>query len=457
MKRLRRQLRLASIGKQFKRCEQDFSRQRVLEFGCVAVLILRGHKLSLQNSLNKFFSRIGNLFTVPSASALCQARQKLRPELFAHLTEFVCRDFYRLYEPEGLVERWRGHRLLACDGTYLNLPDNEQTRAEFFVQTNQFESGAAVQALSCVLYDVLNGLVLGATLGTRTGEKEPLLGQLWEQTEAGDILVLDRHYADYRVLAMGVKTERGVVIRLPENSFKESQALFRKGKRGETEPSEKVVELQCPASARKYIRAYGLPEKLRVRFVRVELANEEVEVLVTTLIDGAQYRTADFKALYGLRWREETFFGRLKNIFEAERFSGKSPLAIKQDYYGVLFLATLENVFAASDQRGLNEQWSAHQSQEAITATETPPGVADSSGVRQPQINHAISYLAMMDRVVELLLGRRSTKRVLEEMHHLFRTSPTRVRPGRHFPRESEKTHLRKKLRWHKYGKTIVA
>ena len=397
---------------------------------------------------------------VPTASAYCQARQKLKPEIFEHLTNFVCDNFYSLYEKDGLVQRWRGRRLVACDGTYLNLPDNEETRAEFFLQTNQFEGAEAVQALTCVLYDLLNGLALSATLGTRTGETMPLLEQLWEKTKLGDILLLDRGYADYRVLAAAAASGRDVVVRIPTNSFKEARPLFIKGT---GIPTEKIVELKCPWKERKYVREHGLPESLRVRFIRVELEDAEVEVLATTLLDSEQYPAPEFKWLYGKRWGEETFFDRVKNIFEEERFSGTSPVAIRQDYYGVLFLATLESVFAASDQRALIEKSRQRQQQREAKAEEKRRAGKETEvaprkrQVTQPQVNRATSYVALLDHVVELLLGDGSTEEVLEKMHHLFRTSPTRVRPGRSFERKPEERHRAQLLRYHKYGKKIIA
>jgi hypothetical protein len=426
----------------------------------VTLLILRGHKHSLQNSLNKFFSGIGKVFRVPTSSALCQARQKIKPEVFQCLNESTCDDFYSLYEKDGLVRRWWGKRLLACDGTFLNLPDNEQTRKEFFLQTNQYKNGAAVQALSCVLYDLLNGLVLSATLGTRTGEQIPLVEQLWEKTQAGDILILDRRYADFKVLASAVASRRDVVIRLPKNSFKEARPLFIKEESG---LKEKVVELKCQPRARKYAREHGLPESVRVRFIRVELKDGEVEVLVTTFLDKEQYPASEFKELYGMRWGEETIIGRVKNIFEAERFSGTSPLAIKQDYYGVLFLATLESVLAVPDQRALMEKMRQQQERREARTIEDKAEEDIQSGreekvvVGQPQVNHAVSYIALLDRVVDLLMGKRSEENILKELHHLFRTSPTRVRPGRDFERKPERKHMAKRLRWHKYGKKIIA
>jgi hypothetical protein len=79
----------------FRRAERDFTRERVLTFVRVVVLIVLGHKLSLQTTLNKFFSALGLVFAVPTASAYSQARQKLKPEVYRHLNEVVCEDFYR--------------------------------------------------------------------------------------------------------------------------------------------------------------------------------------------------------------------------------------------------------------------------------------------------------------------------------------------------------------------------
>jgi hypothetical protein len=177
----------------FRINKKAFSRTRALTFARVALLVLRGHKLALQNALNKVFTALGELFSVPTASAYSQARQKLKPEVFLHLNQIVCCDFYQLYEKDSMVKRWRTHRLLACDGTYLNLPDTPQTRSEFSLQVNQYEEGCCVQALACVLYDLRNDLAVAASMGKRQGEKNQLFSELWQATQADDLIVLDRH------------------------------------------------------------------------------------------------------------------------------------------------------------------------------------------------------------------------------------------------------------------------
>jgi len=107
----------------FRVSPADFTRTRALTFPIVALSILRGRKVSQQNALNKVFRELDQLEAVPTASAYCQARQKLKPELFTRLNQMVVEDFYRLYQANGAVKRWRGRRLLGADGTRLNLPD----------------------------------------------------------------------------------------------------------------------------------------------------------------------------------------------------------------------------------------------------------------------------------------------------------------------------------------------
>lgn len=388
--------------------------------------------MSLQNALNKLFLALADLFHVPTASAYCQARQKLKPELFAYLNEQVCRDFYQLAGADGEVRLWRGHRVIACDGTYLTLPDNADTRASFTLQTNQFDRADCVQALCCVLYDLRNDLGLAAALSKRQGEKKLLLSELWQSTEPTDVLVLDRHYADYAVLAYARASNREVVVRLPAGRFAAAREFWQ------SSAPEQMIEVKCPVSARESVNEHGLAHKLRLRLIRVELPNSQTEVLMTTLLDGEAYAEEEFKQLYAWRWLEETYFDRLKNIYEVERFSGKTVLAIKQDFYGILFLSSLESILSKSDEEALQAE-----AQKRKTKTE-------------PRVNHTVSYVALVERVVELLVSKRAVEEVLEELHHLFRKNPTRARPGRSYERKKQRRYAYR-LRFHKYVKKLLA
>src|SRR3712207_2328343 len=112
-----------------------WTRQRTLTFSMVITLILRGHKLPIQNSLNKVFGALDAVDHVPTASAYSQARRKLKPEVFLYLNTLVSDLFYQQFQASRLLKTWHGRRLLAADGTYLNVPDTPETRIRYRLQS----------------------------------------------------------------------------------------------------------------------------------------------------------------------------------------------------------------------------------------------------------------------------------------------------------------------------------
>jgi Transposase DDE domain len=394
--------------------------------------MLRGQKVSLQTAVNKFFRALGEVWRVVTASAYRQARQKIQPEVFVHLNAVACEEYYARYGAENEVVVWQGHRVLGMDGSYLNLPDTAETRREFSVQTNQHPGAEQVQALASVLYDLRNDLGLSAALGPKQAEKTHLFETHLAVTHRGDGVVCDRAYADYSVMARLLAQQCHFVIRFPRQSFTAVNAFWA------SPAQERVVTLPVPASARAYVTEQQLPSTLRVRVLKVQLPSGEVEVLGTDLLDARRYPAAEFKEVYGWRWQHETYHDRIKNIFEVERFSGKSVHTIKQDFYGVIFLATLESILSKPAQAELTAQGEARACRTA------------------PQVNRAVSYVTVLEHIV-LLLGdpHHSPASTLAAIERLLLTSPTRHRPGRHFPRLKRSAAFR--LRFAKYGKRIVA
>jgi len=429
---LKKELRAADVRQRFRVQATDFTRVRVLTWPIVIVLILRGQKVSLQTAVNKFFSTLGRVWEVVTASAYSQARQKVQPEVFVHLNAVTCEEFYTRYGADHEVVLWQGHRLLGVDGSYLNLPDSEESRREFSVQTNQHAGGEQVQALASVLYDLRNDIGLSATLGPKQAEKNLLFGTHLAVTRARDVLVGDRAYADYSVLATLVARGCHFVIRFPHQSFTAVNAFWA------TRAQERVVTLAVTSKARPSVAEHHLPTTLRVRLLKVRLPNGEVEVLGTDLLDAQLYPPAAFKVVYGWRWTHETYHDRLKNIFEVERFSGRSGQTIKQDFYGVIFLATLESILNKPAQAALTAQGEARQCRYA------------------PQVNRAVSYVTVLEHIVQLLADtQRSPASTLAAIERLLLTTPTRQRPGRQFPRRKRSAAHR--LRFAKYGKRILA
>jgi len=181
-----------------------------------------------------------------------------------------------------------------------------------------------------------------------------------------------------------------------------------------------------------------LPTTVRVRLVKGLLASGDVEGLGTDLRDAQTYPAAEFKAVYGWRWQQETSQDRSKNIVEVERFSGTRGQAITPDFSGVIFLATWESMLSKPAQAGLPAQGEAR------------------AGRSAPQVNRAVSYVTVLDQIVQLWgETQRSPASTLATLERLVLTTPTRQRPGRQVPRHKRSAAHRP--RFAKYGKRVVA
>jgi len=321
--------------------------------------------------------------------------------------------------------------VVGVDGTCLNLPDTPETREHFSLHTNQSEVGR-VQGLASVLYDVLNGIGLSIAIDRKRAEKDFVFEHHLEKTRPRDVVVLDRVYADFAVMAFWAKHDRQFVIRFPRAGFSTVMAFWESGER------EALVELEMPSSQRRSVEAYELPRRVRIRLVKVELETGEVEVLGTSLVDEAEATREELKQLYGLRWGVETYLDRIKNIFEVERLSGTGVRTIEQDVYGTVFLATFESVLSTRANRELEER--SREREQRHTQ----------------QVNRRVSYSAMIDEAVTILLDPgASAKKALARLQKLFTTNPTPRRAGRRHPRK--KRGDKHRLRYYRYVRRVVA
>ena len=161
----------------------------------------------------------------------------------------------------------------------------------------------------------------------------------------------------------------------------------------------RIVTVGVTPDQKKWVEAKGLPTQLRLRLVKITLDTGKVEVLVTSLCDAKRYAAEELAQVYAWRWRVESYIDRLKNIFEVERLASVRREHLKQDFYGVMFLATLESVLVRPAQHALGRQ-----SQQRGTRYEQ-------------QVNRAVSYSALLDHTLVLLTDQgKSPEQVLKDL-----------------------------------------
>ena len=430
--RLRQRLLEPGFAARHRRRPQDFTRERVLNFPVLMLVLLQKSLKSLQNHLHEFLWQLGGGSAdapMVSGSALTHARAKLLPGAFIELNQTALLPSVYSAHPE-LVQRWQGHRLLAVDSSLFRLPDSAKLRAKFgMVQcaNGHGKHQSYPEARVSVLYDLLNQIALDAQLVGSAHSERPLAEAHLGALQAGDVAVTDRGYPGYRWFVQVRAREGHFISRCSRASFGAAQALFAQGQAGVSQ----IVTLRAPKALRAECRARGWPLELRVRFVTVRLSTGELEVLATSLLDEGAYPTESFGAVYWRRWGQETFYGRLKGRLDLEHCSGATVEAVEQDFHATVLLSNVESVLIGSAQQKLAQ----------VSVGRAVP----------VQVNRAVSLHALKSRLIDLLASELPVERVLEQLTKLLLQNPTRVRSGRKVPRRkfspSSSYHYQRRVR----------
>ncbi len=422
----RLEMSLETFKRLHSKTKEAFTRNRTLTFPITLLIVMRNSVKSLQNAANEAMLALGEIPV--TASAYCQARYKLKHTAFMALNKSAVQK--AMYEG-GEYQKFWGFRLLAIDGSKIRLPDKKVISDEFGAMRWKKKGkdveveGEIPTATASVLYDVLNSVAIDAILTKAKAYEVDLAIKHLAHTTSEDLLIEDRGYASYEMLAQAKHHNRQIVIRCSGASF----SLARKMLKGEGTDSQIATLVPCKKQAVE-MKKRGLPMKLTIRFVRVLLDTGEYEVLVTSLLDEKHYPTEEFKTLYWYRWEIETFYGVLKTRLELENFTGNSVEAVRQDFFSTIFLTGLESILTETAQAKL---------------------AAKQHTQHRQIVNHSVSFNAIKNKAFELLASNTATASLLEQLTALFMTSPTLVRNGRCFPRK--KTSPSKKLDFYKRRK----
>jgi hypothetical protein len=387
------------------------------------LLLLQKTSKSVQRHLHSFFHELWPPPEDRSATpgGWTQARAKLSHTAFIELNQEVLLPCF--YAPEQAEHRraWRGHRLLGGDGSLLRLPSHPEVVATFgtlVVANHLGDTGTRyTPARLSVLYDLLNHIGLDARLGpVAEGETELLAGQLG-QVGRNDVLIWDRGFTGFVLMAQVLVRGAHFVGRCSKSSFAAAQEIFRANRAGQS----KIVKLVAAPDQRAELKKLGLPNDLIVRFVSVRLSTGELEVLVTSLLPETLYPTREFLEVYHWRWHHETYHQMLKGRLDLENWSGQTVEAVRQDVQAAVFVSNVETLLS-------------QQAQEELSAE-------DAERQYPAQVNRAVSDHALKERMLDLLWSRRPLEKVLEEMQRWMRSSPVSVRPHRKVLRRKPSFH----------------
>ena len=70
--------------------------------------------------------------------------------------------------------------------------------------------------------------------------------------------------------------------------------------------------------------------------------------------DTETFPTAEFKAIYHMRWDVEGFYKILKSRLTLENFTGKTAYAVYQDFYAAVYLIGLDTILTGDVNESLS-------------------------------------------------------------------------------------------------------
>jgi hypothetical protein len=353
---------------------------------------------------------------VVTKSALSQARKQLSHTAFIDLNRQVV-DAYYAAHPE--LKTWHGFRLCAIDGSQLRVPDEPDIVDAFGVNPGKENQKDCPLALVSVYYDVLNHISIDSSINHTTASERDCAADHLNHAHANDLSILDRGYNAFWLYALYQATGRYFCMRAKINQGLLYKQFTESGK------AQAVITLEANQRSVEQCLEKGLPtQPLRLRLIRVELEDGEVEVLITNLMDEQAFPACEFKELYHLRWGAEENYKRLKQWVEIENFSGKSVLSVKQDFYAKV-LSTNLTAMVTNDAQQQVDKATAHRRHDY-------------------QVNFAQALSKMKNILIELLLlSARKLQGKLEALIDYIACAIEPIRRGRSYSRSNPKSKNR--------------
>lgn len=316
--------------------ECDFTRNRKLPFPDVIMIILSMAGCPIREELLDYFDYDINTAT---SSAFVQARSKVLPDAFEQLLHL----FNNAYP---CTETYKGYRLIAVDGSDLNIPYDPQDRTT--LHKNQHKACSLYHINAA--YDILNNRYVDLIVqgNTNNYEQKAMWTMAERFPEKKTIFIADRNYPTWNNMEHVIRSGKYFLIRTKDiHSF---NSLLRKFGLPDSEfdmdihttlTTNLTMSLKYPdkfrflstSSTFDFFDAENPFYDVSYRVVRFKLdGTDDYECIITNLSRN-EFSVEDIKYLYGLRWQEEISFRHLKYSADLSAVHARKRSSILQEIW----------------------------------------------------------------------------------------------------------------------------
>ena len=212
----------------------DFTRDRVLTFQRLTLFIINLIRKTLQIEINNFTDDLG--VENVTKQAFSKARKKLNPIVFKLLNDKFVSEFYT----DNDITTFHGFRILAIDGTKIQLPSSEEINRTYGFSQSQF-GNAIPMAQASIMFDVLNKVTIHSLITPMNTSERDLAAQHLDKltkfqeqlslntNKIKDLAIFDRGYPSTGLLAKLFVEKKDFMFRCQRSFVPQLASMITEG------------------------------------------------------------------------------------------------------------------------------------------------------------------------------------------------------------------------------------
>ena len=267
-----------------------------------------------------------NEFKITGKSGISQARTRVGSEPLKEV-------FHRCAKPLAKAGAkgcfYQDFRLVALDGSDLDLDDCPENAKYFGKSKNQHGDGAFPKAKIVALMEIGTRAAFAVSIGTNRSSENALALDVIPKLEPSSLCLADQLFMSWKIFDQAKKTG--------------AQLLFRAR-------LDRVLPVEERLSDYSYLSTiYDSDDKKRTTGIKVRVLEYDIAVtrdrqttvheyrLITTLMDETTYPLRELASLYHERWEIETMLDEVKtHLMNSQPLRSRTPELVKQEIYGMM-------------------------------------------------------------------------------------------------------------------------
>ena len=324
---------------------KDFSREKKWSFSNTLKFMISMEGKSMRDELLEYFDFDKS---TPTNSSFNQRRAQILPKAF----EFLFHEFSDYFCKK--VACYKGLRLIACDGSSLDIAHNPADKTTYF-QSSPVIKGFNQLHLNA-LYDLCQRTYVDAEIqpGRQQNEDRAMCHMVDRYDGEKAIFIADRNYESYNIFAHIEQKGMYYLIRVKDIN---SSGMLRNMKLPDTASFDtdksfiltrkQTKEVKADKEKYRFIPTNSTFDyldlhknkfyEMNIRIVRFPISENSYECIITNLPRN-EFSSEEIKWLYQKRWGIETSFRELKHAIGLTRFHAKKVEYIKQEIWARMLL-----------------------------------------------------------------------------------------------------------------------